>query len=674
MSEASVSCRLLEVDFSGIEALQVAWFARDPAYYRLAKLGPHAHLASHLIGKPADLSWSDGDLRTHYKALKKAHPPVYEKAKRTVHGCFTGDHEVLTRHGWVRFDQYDWIAPIAEWDPIDGSIAFRPPQDRYVRHHRGPMVQLEGTSLSALITPEHGFPVRTSTGNIKRYAAKNLPKANSIPVVGQVGGTHDLPLDEIGLYVAIQADGSIQASGAVTFHMKKPRKIARLDRWLSGYRHTKSVPNRRGEVSYYIPASAVAHITQGFGAQPTDQKAKLFDLSMVLNWSRDCRLAFLDELPHWDGTVARRGCRNYMTTTRHNADVVQAVAHCTGRQALLREKLPPLQGHGYRKRLMYVVSFNRRTEAALESLTRIHHEAYEGLIYCPKTATGYFLVRGKDRVFVSGNTGYGMTPMGMLLMFPEVYKGFKDAQHTQDVYFDFAPAVKAWQWATKIRAHEQGYLGGHSTTPNILDDVNAHPYDYKFYFWAVLTYKPIEDSLVQRGPNGTFRTKRGVPVTFMNGRYYQVIWGEDAKAALSIYPQSTAAGNIKEAMIPLLADRDDPSYIGDAFFGRTPLRAPIHDSLLLEIPNRAWDRVVESVCREMCRPVEEQPLDPTWGYGDYLTIGVEAKAGRNWQAMEEIAIPGMSELGLTGDRSTYFPAEESEEEDVADLRVGIEVA
>jgi uracil-DNA glycosylase family 4 len=72
-------------DYSGIEAVIVGWFAQDPSYIRLAKLGIHAWLCSHLVGHPADLSWSDADLRGYFKQLKKEHDQVYNVAKRVVH-------------------------------------------------------------------------------------------------------------------------------------------------------------------------------------------------------------------------------------------------------------------------------------------------------------------------------------------------------------------------------------------------------------------------------------------------------------------------------------------------------------------------------------------------------------------------------------------------------------
>jgi hypothetical protein len=71
-------------DYSGIEAVLVGYFAGSARYVRLAKLGAHAFLASHILGRPASLDWSDADLRGYFKEVKQD-KSTYDKAKRTVH-------------------------------------------------------------------------------------------------------------------------------------------------------------------------------------------------------------------------------------------------------------------------------------------------------------------------------------------------------------------------------------------------------------------------------------------------------------------------------------------------------------------------------------------------------------------------------------------------------------
>lgn len=76
---------LYERDFSAIEAVLVGYFAGDPTYIRFAKLGVHDYLASHLLGRPADLAWSDGDLKGYFKEIKASHTATRDKAKTIVH-------------------------------------------------------------------------------------------------------------------------------------------------------------------------------------------------------------------------------------------------------------------------------------------------------------------------------------------------------------------------------------------------------------------------------------------------------------------------------------------------------------------------------------------------------------------------------------------------------------
>jgi DNA polymerase-1 len=76
----------IERDFSAIEAVLVGLFAGSPSYIRFARMGVHAYLASHMLGRPADLKWSDSDVKGYFKQLKKTESSTYDAAKRVVHG------------------------------------------------------------------------------------------------------------------------------------------------------------------------------------------------------------------------------------------------------------------------------------------------------------------------------------------------------------------------------------------------------------------------------------------------------------------------------------------------------------------------------------------------------------------------------------------------------------
>lgn len=87
---ATDGCVLLELDYAAIEAVLTGYFCGSPEYIRLAKLGIHAYLTSHVVGKPADLNWSDTDLRHYFGQLKSQYKREYNASKRMVHGSNYG--------------------------------------------------------------------------------------------------------------------------------------------------------------------------------------------------------------------------------------------------------------------------------------------------------------------------------------------------------------------------------------------------------------------------------------------------------------------------------------------------------------------------------------------------------------------------------------------------------
>lgn len=284
------------------------------------------------------------------------------------------------------------------------------------------------------------------------------------------------------------------------------------------------------------------------------------------------------------------------------------------------------------------------------------------------------LAYDRSKRFIYGKL-YGLTTQGMVLQLPHLFPTITVAEHYERIFRQMAPAAAKWQQTTQELAARQHYLGG----------VGDHPYAYKHWFWSVFVYKRLTATQHMRLLAKAAKAGVEAPVTEINGQLFRISLGEDGKRALAFKPSSIAAGNLKEAMLRLF-DPTATSYIGDCKFGRTPLISPIHDSLLLDIPLQAWDRVVPLVLKEMQAPIIEQPLPREWSLGDYLSIGVGAKAGQNWapyvdeataaregievnlEGMREIEVPGYSELAA----GVLSAVEAEDEEDLADF--GREIA
>lgn len=83
---------IVEADWKGMESVIVAHLAGDADYMRLARYSPHAYLASHVIGRPAELNWADDDLSAYLSAIKNdpRHAKVYDDCKHCIHGISYG--------------------------------------------------------------------------------------------------------------------------------------------------------------------------------------------------------------------------------------------------------------------------------------------------------------------------------------------------------------------------------------------------------------------------------------------------------------------------------------------------------------------------------------------------------------------------------------------------------
>ncbi len=213
------------------------------------------------------------------------------------------------------------------------------------------------------------------------------------------------------------------------------------------------------------------------------------------------------------------------------------------------------------------------------------------------------LLRDSAKRVVHGSN-YMMTPRRMHELFPEVFPSTKDAARLQGLYFELFPEIRTWHRdlcnrvdGTKRRTSE-GLDSG--VDPWSLGVCYArNPFGYVHHFYNVLDWDKIGDQWISS-------------------------FGEDAKRLVSFLPQSTAAAIIKRAARTI--------YYEHLTVGET-LRLLIHDSILGESREGDIDECLRVSQEVMEAPIPELPLDPTWGMGEFLTIGTEAKVGKSWGAM-----------------------------------------
>lgn len=209
-------------------------------------------------------------------------------------------------------------------------------------------------------------------------------------------------------------------------------------------------------------------------------------------------------------------------------------------------------------------------------------------------------------------SNYMVSPRKLVYEYPEVFPTVKEAAKLQGLYFELFPEIRAWHRDLCIRVDgtKRRSVDDETTSvdPWTLGVCHArNPFSYTHRFYNVLDWNKVK---VEDGSNK-----------------WEWLWeyGEDAKRLISFLPQSTAAAIIKRAAKTL--------WYHHPWVGET-MRLLIHDSILGESKEGDVDRCLETSRMVMEAPIEALPLDPSWGMGEYLTIGTEAKVGKIWAFMK----------------------------------------
>jgi DNA polymerase I-like protein with 3'-5' exonuclease and polymerase domains len=324
-----------------------------------------------------------------------------EAAKSTTHGCLTGDHEVLTRQGWIPIaDAKD--KEIAQWS-TDGIVSFVMPTKFHQYSYSGEMLEISGRGLKTHVTKDHLFPAYSlghwrdkQYQNYYKVPFEEIKTSYRIPVCGQLHFEEAESLSDLEIRqgVAIQADASRVCQRA-EFHLVRERKKKRIEE-LFGVEGRPCGCHPTGKRYKVTVNSRII----GDGSK----KGKSFNEN-VLKMSQRQREIFLQEILLWDGSQGKHNIKVYSNTDRTSLLWAQTIAHLSSRQALMRLEKHN-SGFSQHAKPIWRLSFNRRRFAARECLT-YERKNYVGMdVYCFTVPSGYFLVRCQDTISVTGNSDY----------------------------------------------------------------------------------------------------------------------------------------------------------------------------------------------------------------------------------------------------------------------------
>lgn len=305
--------------------------------------------------------------------------------------CFTPETEVLTEHGWVRFDRLE-EEKVAQWS--DGMIEYVQPLRKVKKPHNGLMYDVSFGGTTLRMTPNHEllFKSRRSGKLEKKTVAKSYFNDNWLVAQSGVNKAMRQPtvLERIG--VMLQADGAhihdnnIRYRGTSSWKctFRKLDKIARCTELLNEAKLKYSTCRcKSGNTKFTIQ-------------MPNQLNYKRLDAFLTPD------IDIIDEAMNWDGYVYKNGTKYYSSKVKENVDFMSSVATQCGYRA---HSSVQQDGRSDNYSDIYRLYMNRQEWRTSASITKVTSN-YNGYVYCVTVPSGCIVVRNGAEPLVTGNCAF----------------------------------------------------------------------------------------------------------------------------------------------------------------------------------------------------------------------------------------------------------------------------
>ena len=318
------------------------------------------------------------------QTLKGRHCAIIQEGE-----CFHPTAEVLTKNGWVSFENWNG-EDVAQYK--DGVIEFVKPKALVRKEFNGELIEFSNVKrFYSLTTPEHNMVF------YKKWEAVKI-KANEIPsdhrfyiprVAFHDGAGLKLSDDEIRFCIAVSADFTLRATGDLYCGLKKERKKERLVRILEsiGVKYSLNIDSR-GYYSFFISRKYAPKYV-----------FKLFPNEWIYQTTQDQKRLIIDEILYWDGnSVPNRAQIEYSSKEYHNATFIQTISSLCGYCSTIMRRQ-----NQFGKWFKVSILFNKNSTNSQGLRDSQKMISYNGLVYCLTVDSGMLFIRQNDCISVSGN-------------------------------------------------------------------------------------------------------------------------------------------------------------------------------------------------------------------------------------------------------------------------------
>lgn len=452
-------------DFSQIELRVASMFSGDVNMQHAYKSGSDLH------SKTTELLFGDTSSLSHQE----------QKRKRTQSkACFSGDTEILTEKGFIPFNEYDGVTPVAQVDRETLSMDFTKPLDfRCIPNQE--VMEHNDRNVSIKCTLNHRYwllreKVKSEIGEFKDIKLLGDSKLNWVKGA-YLTNRPKLSVDETRFLCMCVSDGHFVENktipNAVTFTFRKKRKFDRCLSIINSLNlsyHT----NYLADYKYYTVYVHSNEFIDSLFRYTTKDKKLIWDNIHDVDFN-----TYVEECFYWDGTYSKKKGANFVTTQEQTCDVMQYMFFTIGRK--VNKVIQPDNREGrstlYRLNVPMVRGkspFCRMLPSKIDVSVKTTED-----VYCVQVPKDTIVLRRNGKIVVLPNCNFGFLYGMSAKTFQEYGKGYglnltlEDCEHLRDNFFKSYPTLVEWHKNCVNFARANGYTWSPIGRKRFLPDINS---------------------------------------------------------------------------------------------------------------------------------------------------------------------------------------------------------
>ena len=327
------------------------------------------------------------------------------------HDCYTPDHELLTKNGWVSIKNYvdnQLNNEVATFNENTKELEFQKPVGLMRKLFCGEMYSITGKSVDICVTPTHQvLYYHTQTNRFYKKNASNIPKTGLIPINGTLNNyVEDEYYKLLGFTFAESTfvlrshknKNKNKCDGCrIQFHLKCEREINYLTSVLNKLGYKSNIRRQKDGSVFIVIYSNLAKKIYEFFDGKKEIPNKIFSASNFQIKS------FIDGYLNGDGHKFKNKYNywSFLSISKESIDKLYTLSRFIGASSTKSNRI--IFGNYQNSKQQYLANININNRINNTSIKQISKINYDGLVYCVSVPNTNLLIKRNEKISICGN-------------------------------------------------------------------------------------------------------------------------------------------------------------------------------------------------------------------------------------------------------------------------------